>query len=211
MTEAHITEAILSEATRLFAARGAEATSLQAIADAVGVRKPSVLYHFPSKAAIHAAVLDGLLRRWNEVLPRLLRAASLSGVERFDALMGELLAFFLADPDRARLLVRELLDRPAETEAYLVRYVGPWLEVVGRALRAGQRSGEVRGDVDPEAFAVQVAFTVLLGIAASDLFGAVISPAGESRQRVLSEAVRAARAGLFCESTEVRDGELLRG
>ena len=44
---------ILSEAMHLAASRGFEATSIQAIADAVGIRKQSLLYHFSSKEILH--------------------------------------------------------------------------------------------------------------------------------------------------------------
>ncbi|MFT5433019.1 MAG: TetR/AcrR family transcriptional regulator, partial [Myxococcota bacterium] len=69
---------ILKHTTRLLAAHGFGATSLQAIADAVGIRKASILYHFPSKNALRKAALDGLLYRWNEVLPSLLLGAGSS-------------------------------------------------------------------------------------------------------------------------------------
>jgi AcrR family transcriptional regulator len=61
-----IDEGILDRAAALFARHGFEQTSLQAVADAVGLSKAGLLHHFPSKDALHAAVLafaDGLGRR----------------------------------------------------------------------------------------------------------------------------------------------------
>ncbi|MGZ3428447.1 MAG: TetR/AcrR family transcriptional regulator, partial [Polyangia bacterium] len=92
---------ILEEATRLFAAQGVDGTAIQEIADAVGVAKPSLLYHFPSKEALHRSVLEHLLSRWNEIVPRLLRAVARE--DRFDAILDATIEFFAADPDRARL------------------------------------------------------------------------------------------------------------
>jgi AcrR family transcriptional regulator len=51
-------ERILSEASRLFAERGYDGTSTRQIADAVGIRQPSLFHHFASKQAIMAALLD---------------------------------------------------------------------------------------------------------------------------------------------------------
>jgi AcrR family transcriptional regulator len=48
---------ILDRAAALFARRGFEQTSVQAIADAVGLSKAGLLHHFPSKDALRAAVL----------------------------------------------------------------------------------------------------------------------------------------------------------
>mgnify|MGYP001549501394 CR=1 FL=1 len=86
-------EDILAEATRQFAARGFDGASLNDIAEAVGVRKASLLYHFPSKDELRKAVLNGLLSCWRERVPRLLMAAT-SGKGQFDALIRELLDFF---------------------------------------------------------------------------------------------------------------------
>ena len=48
---------ILDRAAALFARRGFAQTSVQEVADAVGLSKAGLLHHFPSKDALHAAVL----------------------------------------------------------------------------------------------------------------------------------------------------------
>ncbi|NEK85494.1 helix-turn-helix transcriptional regulator [Blastococcus saxobsidens] len=52
-----IDEGILDRAAALFARRGFAKTSLQDVADAVGLSKAGLLHHFPSKDALHEAVL----------------------------------------------------------------------------------------------------------------------------------------------------------
>jgi len=49
---------ILDRAAALFARHGFEHTSVQAVADAVGLSKAGLLHHFPSKDALHASVLE---------------------------------------------------------------------------------------------------------------------------------------------------------
>ena len=51
-----IDEGILDRAAALFARHGFEHTSLQAIADAVGLSKPGLLHHYRSKDALREAV-----------------------------------------------------------------------------------------------------------------------------------------------------------
>src|SRR5258706_13789890 len=108
-----VREQILASATRQFAKQGYEATSVQTIADDVGIKKPSLLYHFASKEALRIAVYQKMLDHWNEVLPRLLQAAT-SGEGQFNAVVSHLVSFFTEDPDRARLIVREVLNRPTQ-------------------------------------------------------------------------------------------------
>jgi AcrR family transcriptional regulator len=51
-----IDEGILDRAAALFARRGFAKTSVQDIADAVGLSKAGLLHHFPSKELLHRAV-----------------------------------------------------------------------------------------------------------------------------------------------------------
>lgn len=52
-----IDDGILDVAAGLFARRGFAKTSVQDVADAVGLSKAGLLHHFPSKEALYAAVL----------------------------------------------------------------------------------------------------------------------------------------------------------
>jgi AcrR family transcriptional regulator len=52
-----IEDSILDRAAALFARRGFAKTSVQEVADAVGLSKAGLLHHFPSKEVLHQAVL----------------------------------------------------------------------------------------------------------------------------------------------------------
>lgn len=201
---ADISDRILDAATRLFAARGFEGTSLQDVADAVGIRKPSLLYHVSSKDALRLKVLEGVLAHWNDVLPELLKAAA-TGSDQFDAVVTETVRFFAADPDRARLLVREALDRPEEMVGLIHSHVAPWVAVVCDYIRKGQEHGRIYPDVDPEAYVAQVINLVISGVATFHCIG-VVAPAsaadGRMPERHIDELVRVAKTSLFLPGEE---------
>jgi TetR/AcrR family transcriptional regulator len=203
----NVSEQIVKQATRLFAARGFFGASLRDIAKAVGIRKPSLLYHFPSKDELRQSVLEQMLARWNEAVPKLLRAAT-SGHEQFDAILQETIKFFCADPDRARLLLRELLDRPAEMAPLIEEHVEPWARIVSDYIRKGQDQGRVRKDVDPEAYIMSVINLVLCGIAIHGLTNQLLPPTQRTDappsvpQRYLDEMLRIAKSSLFVTPME---------
>jgi len=58
------TAAILDAALTVFARHGYRGATLDQIAQAAGLSKPNLLYYFPSKEAIHRALLEGLLDTW---------------------------------------------------------------------------------------------------------------------------------------------------
>jgi TetR/AcrR family transcriptional regulator len=192
--ENDVRSATITAATRLFAAHGFEGTALQDIANAVGVSKPAVLHHFPSKEHIRQAVLDGILAHWNKTLPRLLLAAA-AGSDRFDAVFGELYRFFAADPDRARLMLREALDRPADLRKLLRGPVRPWLSAVAGYARAGRESGRHHIDVDEEAYVLHILQLVVTATACASVTSTVLE--SESGIRYPRELARIARTSLF--------------
>jgi TetR/AcrR family transcriptional regulator len=192
---------IIAAALRLFAARGFDGTALQDIADVVGIRKASLLYHFESKERLRLGVLDHLLAEWNEGLPRLLVASARTGALRFGSVMGEVVRFFSDDPNRARLLLRESLDRGEDMQERLKTFVAPWVGVVADYIREGQKNGEVGRDVDPEAYVVHIVHMVVSGMAtAPTLDHALLPPShalGNPDERHARELLRIARASLL--------------
>ncbi len=188
---------LLAQATRLFANQGFDGTTLQEIADAVGIRKPSLLYHFASKDELRQAVLEDVLARWKDTLPELLLAAT-AGEGQFDSITRAILSFFVEDPDRARLLVREALDKPSDMRERLATHVRPLVGNLARYVERGQSQGRVFADLDPEAYLFQTVVLVLAGVAFSESFsGLMPSTDGEPRQRLHRELVRIAKASLF--------------
>lgn len=186
---------ILREATRLFAAKGYAGTSIQAIADAVGITKPTLVYHFGSKDGLRVAVLEGLIGHWREELPRLMAAAT-SGGPRLDRLLHALFAFFLRDRNRARLLVREFLDQPEAVSALLREHLQPWTSMLTEAIRVGQSQGSIRPDVHPEAYTQVVIHTAIGVIAVGQSAAALLSPEPDVDTQ-LAELVRMARVSLL--------------
>jgi AcrR family transcriptional regulator len=196
-----IAQRILEHATRLFAARGFVGASLRDIAKAVGIRKPSLLYHYPSKDELRRKVLEQMLAHWNEVVPRILRAAT-TGQEQFDAIACHSIAFFSENPDRARLLLRELLDRPEEMKPLIQLHVEPWARIVCDYIRKGQEQGRVHPNVDPESYVVQIINLVLCGIAIHESLGELLPPDAQPEgkrisPRHLAEMLRVAKSALF--------------
>lgn len=189
-----VRSATLAAATRLFASHGFEGTALQDIADAVGVTKPAVLHHYPSKEHLRQAVLESILDHWNQTLPRLLLAATASE-DRFAAVFGELLRFFEADPDRARILLRETLDRPTELRKMLRQIVRPWLSTVAQYVRVGREAGRHYADVDEELYVLHVIQLVVMATACGSVTSTLVET--DVGARYDRELVRIARSSLF--------------
>jgi TetR/AcrR family transcriptional regulator len=191
---------ILESAARLFARLGYAGTSVQAIADSVGIKKPSLIYWFPSKQALRDAVVEDLLSRWNQVLPKVMVAAT-GGEDRFQRTLTEVLGFFREDPDRARLLMREILDHPDEMRRHLEVTLRPWLALVTEYIRLGQRHRQVRPELDPEAWTIEITILAIGTIASTGVFDQVVGgdDADAFAQRQVDELLRMAHASLFLD------------
>ena len=153
---------ILDEAVDLFGFRGVEAVSLDEIARAVGVRKQSVLYWFPSKEALVAAVLDTVADELVVVITAAIRASDDDPLVRIDAVIR---AVFGPEVRRPALLglVRELGRLDPELVERLRSRVAPLVEACVRYLESEMERGRLR-QADPRLVAA-LAYATVTGIA----------------------------------------------
>ena len=190
-------EQIRTAAIRLFAERGYRGTSVQEVADAVGISKQLLLYHFPSKEALHEAVITAVADAWNTFLPLLLDALTSDPV-RFETILDDLTALLQQRQDVARVVMLELVNHEASAAA-MDESVRPWMKVAAEFIRRRQADGAFAASVDPEAWVVQAATLLLATIALLHLH-AEKWPEGVDaegwRRRRLRESVRMLQASV---------------
>ncbi|MEQ1505660.1 MAG: TetR/AcrR family transcriptional regulator [Myxococcota bacterium] len=113
-------DALLGAAIRVFARDGFGAATLAAIAREVGITKGALAYHFSTKEQLYFAVLAEIVDGFGAFV-----GAALTGVgtwsERLDGLGAAVVRVLGAQPDVARLMLRELTDG------------GPYLAAAGAA------------------------------------------------------------------------------
>ncbi len=202
-TRRHDTEALREQiraaALRLFAQQGFSGTTVQQVAEAVGISKQLLLYHFPSKEELRQSVVEQMGRVWGEVLPRVLDIISSDG-NRVDTAVEELITFLTLHADIARVALLDLVTEGSPLGARVTSDVRPWMQVGADFLRLRQREGLFDPAADPEAFLIGVG-TLLLGTIALLHQGPDAWPPGVDaeawRRRRLREAVRMVKAGIL--------------
>jgi AcrR family transcriptional regulator len=90
-------------AARLFAAKGYDATPVRAIVEAAGVTKPTLYYHFGSKAGLAKALLTDPLNRLLSAMHSALESQA-DPIRAAEEMFELNLAFSRDEPDRARFL-----------------------------------------------------------------------------------------------------------
>jgi TetR/AcrR family transcriptional regulator len=105
-------QAILHEARHLFADQGYDATSLNDIAAGVGIKRASVLHHFPSKEAIYQEVFTTAFAEWSaRVMAESDRERLDRGWTMVDDIVTTGFRFFMENATLVAIVRREALNR----------------------------------------------------------------------------------------------------
>ncbi|MCO5171877.1 MAG: TetR/AcrR family transcriptional regulator [Planctomycetes bacterium] len=152
-------ERLLEAAEPVFGASGFAAARLEDIAAAAGIRRPSLLHHFPSKEALYAAVVARAFAHLGEALQRAMASGG-GFAAQLDAMIAGYLDFLAGRPAFAALVLRDVIDGRGPGRELLLGEVAPLLDRVEAFVRAG------RPDVPVRAAILQVACAPLVRAAA---------------------------------------------
>lgn len=187
-------ERILDAALVSFADRGYEATSLDALAAGLGVRKQTILYHFGTKDALLEAVIDASAADLSDALERALAKAG-PGFQRVEALVKTTFRLAARRPELLGLL-REVsrLGPPATTR--LMDALDPLIERARAFLEAEMDAGNMRRQ-DPRLLLLS-SYSTVIGVATEvEVLRAVgVEPTVRSLLRRRDELVEFLRSAL---------------
>jgi AcrR family transcriptional regulator len=140
--EASTSERILDAALASFATRGYEASSLDALAVGLEIRKQTILYWFPSKEILLEAVIDRSAVELSTALEESLATAG-NGWARVEAVVRSVFRLAARRPELLGL-VREMgrLGTPAATR--LVAALDPLVRRASEFLEAEMDAGHMR-------------------------------------------------------------------
>ena len=152
---------IVDAAIESFGTRGYEATSLDALAGVLGVRKQTILYWFPSKEAVLEAAVDRTADRLSWALEQALVRAG-EGWPRVEAIVRSVFRLSVRQPELLGV-VREVsrLGPPASTR--LLHALEPLMERATAFLKAEMAAGRMR-EQEPR-LVLLAAYSAVIGMA----------------------------------------------
>ena len=135
-------ERVLDAALASFGARGFDATSLDALAGELGIRKQSILYHFGSKEALLDAVVDRAVAELAETLEAALETSG-DGWDRVDTVVRTTFRIATRRPEILGI-VRELSRRGGPSLVRATEALEPLIKRATEFLEAEMDAGRVR-------------------------------------------------------------------
>lgn len=185
---------ILDQATIAFGTRGYDSTSLDDLADLLGVRKQTILYHFGSKADLLGAAIDRALEDLGAAMIEAGRGHT--GWAAVESVVNTVFRIAVRDPARLGLL-REVMRLGGDWTDRVRSDLAPVIERARLFLTLEMRRGNMR-QTDPNLVLVS-AYSTVMGVATEvEVLRAVgIEPTLREAVRRRRELLRFLEAALF--------------
>jgi AcrR family transcriptional regulator len=156
---------LIAVTIELIAAHGYGQCSLQRIADAAGITKAAVLYHFPSRNAVVRAAYDTVITALTERMSTAIEAAPTAGAA-VDAYVTTQIEHLRENPAHVRVIIEAIDANAVRAGEHVPHAEGRWAPLAGLIERA-VAAGEVRAGSDPKLLALIVAGSIDAVIAES--------------------------------------------
>jgi TetR/AcrR family transcriptional repressor of nem operon len=148
-------EHILDVTQELIQTRGYSSISFQDIADIVGIKKPSIIYHFPSKAALGKAVLERYHLYFKGAMQGIIDDPDKNSWDSLEFYFTPYLDFG-CNGDKiclAGALASEFTVVGEEIQEELKKFFGWHYEWMVKLLKLGKESGEFNFEQSPDVLA----------------------------------------------------------
>jgi AcrR family transcriptional regulator len=161
MADTSTRERILAVALGAYGTDGYAATSLDALAEQLGVRKQTILYYFPSKQALFDAVVDqaagDLVKVFETEASR-----GLTGINQVEAIVRRVFRLAVARPELLGL-VREVTRPGSDAASRLGAHVAPTFDRARDFLQREMDAGRLRPS-DPSMLLLSI-YSTVVGVA----------------------------------------------
>ncbi|WP_430462734.1 TetR/AcrR family transcriptional regulator [Thalassolituus sp. LLYu03] len=139
---------IIRAAEKAFACTGFNGTSMEVIAEAVGISKQNLIYYFPTKETLYRKVLQNTLDIWTE---------KMVFSEDPDALPADIIAHYIRgklelsyeNPDGSKVFAHEVINGAPILRDYLISHLKPQFEKDVELVKRWSKAGLIR-DISPE-------------------------------------------------------------
>ena len=174
---------ILHLAIDVFGEAGYAGARIDEVARRVGIRRPSILYHFPDKQSLYSAAVSEVV---TDIVNRVLATEKLPG-DRLEAISDAWVDFVIDRPNAARVLLRQMIDADPvsiqSTQAPVRALLASIQSAIGERLELGSKK-----TVDATEFILILSSTSLVWVASrSAIEGALgldtLSPQSIQRHR----------------------------
>ena len=145
MARPEIADAILAAAAELFRVRGYASTSMQEIADAVGLSRPALYYHFKNKEELLGSLVEDVTVRTQREAARITEAAAgASHAETLETMMRAQALWILSHPQHFAVVQRDEASLPEHLRTIQDTAKRDLLDRFRSVIAAGVAAGQFR-------------------------------------------------------------------